>query len=890
VRIIRRCLEKDVRQRIQTARDVANELRDLQRQPSSTMGSVGQARTTSANVGSGAAHQDEGFRIAVLPFRYSGSNPDVAALAEGLSEEIVSGLLRFSYLRIVAPGAIGQPATERVDALGMGKEMRARYVMEGSLRQAGSQLRVAVQLLDTATGAHLWAETFNRTFDPSDVLSLQDDLVPRIVSAVGDAHGVLPRTMSEELRGKQPGELTPYEAVLRSFGYGYRYSPEEHAAVRAGLERAVEVSPGLADAWAMLSLLYAEEHASGFNTRPDPLGRALQAARRAADAAPSSALAHNALARALFFGREFLAFRTAAERAVELNPLNGPTLAGLGAMMAYAGDWERGCAQVEQAARLHPRHPGWYWFPLFYNAYRQGDYRGALAVAMKINLPQFFNAHMVLAAAYGQLEEAVPAHKAVQELLALKPDYAAIAREELGKWLDPELAEHMIDGLRKAGLDVPAAARVAVSPTPTPMTATGASRVSGSGAARADEGFWVAVLPFKLTGDNADLAALADGLSEEIVTGLSRFSYLRVIARGSTVASVKEDADARDAGKAIGARYVMEGSLRQAGTKLRLAAKLVDATTGAHLWAETYERVFSPESAFELQDDLVGRVVSTVADMHGVLPRSMSEAVRSRTPDQLSPYEAVLRSFSYFERVTAEELAAARSGLELAVVKAPTYADAWAMLALLCAQEYGQGFNLQADPLASGAIAARRAVEAGSSNHLAHFSLAQVLFFQKEFQTFRNAAARAAALNPLDGNAIAFLGELLIYSGDWERGLALAGRAKQLNPHHPGWYWYADAYNAYRQGDYRGTLDFARRVNMPGHWGGHTMIAAACGQLGEREAAGKALRDLLALRPDLASIVRQAAQKWWGAEYVEHLLDGLRKAGLEVPAADGSAP
>jgi tetratricopeptide (TPR) repeat protein len=212
------------------------------------------------------------------------------------------------------------------------------------------------------------------------------------------------------------------------------------------------------------------------------------------------------------------------------------------------------------------------------------------------------------------------------------------------------------------------------------------------------------------------------------------------------------------------------------------------------------------------------------------------------------------------------------------------------MLALLCAQEYGQGFNLQADPLASGAIAARRAVEAGSSNHLAHFSLAQVLFFQKEFQTFRNAAARAAALNPLDGNAIAFLGELLIYSGDWERGLALAGRAKQLNPHHPGWYWYADAYNAYRQGDYRGTLDFARRVNMPGHWGGHTMIAAACGQLGEREAAGKALRDLLALRPDLASIVRQAAQKWWGAEYVEHLLDGLRKAGLEVPAADGSAP
>ena len=95
--------------------------------------------------------------------------------------------------------------------------------------------------------------------------------------------------------------------------------------------------------------------------------------------------------------------------------------------------------------------------------------------------------------------------------------------------------------------------------------------------------------------------------------------------------------------------------------------QLVDAVSGAHLWAENYERVFSPEAVFELQDDLVPRIVSTVADMNGVLPRSMSEAVRSRAPEQLSPYEAVLRSFGYLERVTPEELAAARSGLELAV-------------------------------------------------------------------------------------------------------------------------------------------------------------------------------------------------------------------------------
>ena len=124
----------------------------------------------------------------------------------------------------------------------------------------------------------------------------------------------------------------------------------------------------------------------------------------------------------------------------------------------------------------------------------------------------------------------------------------------------------------------------------------------------------------------------------------------------------------------------------------------------------------------------------------------MSNAVRNRNPEELSPYEAVLRSFGYSERATGEELAAARSGLESAVRKAPAYGDAWAMLALLCVQEHAQGFNLQANCLTSGATAARRAVEAAPSNHLAYFGLAQALFFQKEFQSFRNAADRAVAL------------------------------------------------------------------------------------------------------------------------------------------------
>jgi len=175
----------------------------------------------------------------VFPFKYGGTNADLTALAAGLTEDIVTGLSRFAYLRVVATSSISRYALEAVDVRSAGKDLGARYVMEGSLRQAGTTLRIAVQLVDASSGAHLWAETYDRSFSPEAVFELQDELVPRIVSTVADAHGILPHIMSEGLRSKSPEELSPYEAVLRSFGYGYRVTPEEHALVRASLERAV---------------------------------------------------------------------------------------------------------------------------------------------------------------------------------------------------------------------------------------------------------------------------------------------------------------------------------------------------------------------------------------------------------------------------------------------------------------------------------------------------------------------------------------------------------------------------------------------------------------------------------------------------------------------------
>jgi serine/threonine protein kinase/tetratricopeptide (TPR) repeat protein len=463
----------------------------------------------------------------------------------------------------------------------------------------------------------------------------------------------------------------------------------------------------------------------------------------------------------------------------------------------------------------------------------------------------------------------------------LPADLARIIRRCLEK--DPR---HRVQTARDVSKEFRDLERQTPQKKPAPSTVPRAAPAANSGSACADEGFWVAVLPFKYSGGNADLVALAEGLSEDIVTGLSRFSYLRVIARSSTSQFAQGAVDIRAAGKDLGARYVMEGSLRQAGSKLRLAVQVVDAVTGAHLWAENYERSFNPEALFELQDDLVSRIVSTVADTYGILPRSMAELLRTVDPAALKPYEAVLRSFAHFQRLNPEEHAASRAALERAVEQQPGFADGWAMLSLILKEEVLHEFSAQPDSLSRSLTAALRAVEAAPSNHLAYHALASTQFFLGDRPAFRIAADRAIELNPLDGFTCAFLGSLIAYDGDWERGNALAARARELNPHHPGWYWLVAGFNAYRKGDYRSALDFARKINMPNFWRRSVIVAAAHGQLGEVDEARKALKELLAMKPNYAEFGPRFFNRWFQQEMLEHLSDGLRKAGLENPKGE----
>ena len=403
-------------------------------------------------------------------------------------------------------------------------------------------------------------------------------------------------------------------------------------------------------------------------------------------------------------------------------------------------------------------------------------------------------------------------------------------------------------------------------------------------AARAEEGLWVAVLPFKVTASDKELESLADGLTEDVTAALSRFPYLRVVAYNSAMTYKSRSTDIRAVGRELGARYVVEGSIRKGGRALRINAQLVDAASGVQLWAETYNRELGAGGPFETLDDVTDRIVATVAGGHGVIARTMATATREKPLEEASASQLVSRWFTYVLQLKAEEHARLRAAFERVLDRQPNHADAWACLSNLFCWEYVHRLNPLERPMERALEAAWRAVTIDPACQLGWQQLAEAHFFAKDYTAFGDAAERAMALNPRNSHTRAYLGLLIAFSGEWERGLALVQRAMALNPHYPDWCYLPYFYNHYRKGEYRAALQVVKKINMPEDPWPQMGIAAACGQLNHQEMARAAIELVRKHQPLYLDLkyYREDAEKWFAdTSIVEQLLQGLRKVGLK---------
>jgi adenylate cyclase len=400
-----------------------------------------------------------------------------------------------------------------------------------------------------------------------------------------------------------------------------------------------------------------------------------------------------------------------------------------------------------------------------------------------------------------------------------------------------------------------------------PLTAIAPSRPSGLPS--------IAVLPFANFGGDPEQDYFADGLTEDLITELSRFQELRVIARNSVMTYKDRPARVQEVGRDLGVRYVLEGSVRKAGARIRITAQLIEAETGHHLWAERFDRDLA--DIFEVQDEVTSRIVATLA---GKLGESERRRVRSSRTENLEAYDCVLRGRELWERFTPEANRAARRLYEKAIELDPDYARAYASLAWTYLVEHSERWaGPDEQPLERGLEIARRGVVVNPASHSNRLALGQLCLTKGLHDEALEALETAIALNPNDADGYVFLAQAFTRVGRQDEAIELIERARRLNPAAPRWYtWYLGIalYLARRYEDAITTLRRGQPLNgMAYRW-----LAAACAQLGREQDAKAAAEEYLKLTPDFAIGRHLEALHFRYPEDREHYADGLRKAGL----------
>ncbi|MCZ6862568.1 MAG: adenylate/guanylate cyclase domain-containing protein [Alphaproteobacteria bacterium] len=385
----------------------------------------------------------------------------------------------------------------------------------------------------------------------------------------------------------------------------------------------------------------------------------------------------------------------------------------------------------------------------------------------------------------------------------------------------------------------------------------------------------IAVLPFENMSSAAEDEYFADGLTEDIITALSRFRELLVIARNSTFQYKGRAVDVPQVGRELNVGYVVEGSVRRAANRVRITAQLIQTSDGTHLWAERYDREM--EDIFAVQDE----VTQTIAAALGV---RMQDAARERAlrknPADLNAYDCVLRARRYTVTMSLDEHAAARDLLEKAIALDPNYAEAYAMLANVYLAEYRFNSNPRPNPIERALAMVQKAIEFDPQNAYSRCWLAIIHFFLHENENFEAEAQRALALNPNDPETLAELGHYYAFMGKYERGAELTRRAIALNPLHPGWYHFCFARKHFAEHDYTAAIADVRKINLPDFYWSWLIETAALGHMGETQRAADALAKIRALMPDFSP--RAELHKWNAApDDFEHIMDGLKKAGFK---------
>ena len=395
----------------------------------------------------------------------------------------------------------------------------------------------------------------------------------------------------------------------------------------------------------------------------------------------------------------------------------------------------------------------------------------------------------------------------------------------------------------------------------------------------------VAVLPFLNLNDDSRQNYYADGMVDDIITALSRFKSLFVIARNSSFAYKGKAVDIKRVGHELGVRYLVEGSVRRAGKRLRVTVQLLDATSGYHLWAEHYDREL--EDIFDVQDDIVRAIVSAVP---GRLEDAGRDLAGRKPTANITAYDLVLLGNEQWRRAVGKDIAKARECFQRAVALDPNYARAHANIA------WTHVCEVFLEVATAGTLDQARheietALDIDDGDAWSHGVFGQLLFLLQEDDRAEIHFNRALALNPNDADVAAVFANILVYWGRWREALTWIEAAKLLNPFPPNLYHWYHALALYSGHEYGQAIKTLKETRSLDRWA-HGLLAACYAQIGSLGKARSEADVFVSKRhrelkeegePPPANdleLARVRADRYRNPRDRDHFLDGLRKAGL----------
>jgi adenylate cyclase len=390
----------------------------------------------------------------------------------------------------------------------------------------------------------------------------------------------------------------------------------------------------------------------------------------------------------------------------------------------------------------------------------------------------------------------------------------------------------------------------------------------------------IAVLPFQNLSGDPEQDYFVDGIADDIIAALSRYPSLFVIARNSSFAYKRREADVKQVGRALGVRYVVEGSLRKSSNRIRVTAQLIEAETGNHIWAERYDRDLV--EIFAVQDEIAEAV--TIAVAPAIRDAELRRAARKPTGN-LDAWAAYQRGLWHFFKVTPDDNMLAQEFFQQAIDLDPTFAGGYRGLAVAYIQAVTDFRpRTPAETHSSVESIARQAITLDPADAEAHVTLAGArLYSRGDYEGAMAEAERALALSPNLASAHGVLAQTLIFSGQPREGLTALERSIRLDPHNrmPLIRLNLLAMGFYFSGQYEAAADAAKRAvhanpeyPLPYRW-----LAAALGQLDRTAEAKEALEKAIAIAPATFDMYVRQRMPWHRPEDYAHMLEGLRKAG-----------